>query len=99
MRALRVAAPLRDRLGHEATTGLLELVDTAQADWKEDVMTAAIDRFERRLTEEVSDLRVAIVRELHDSRVETLKWSFVFWIGEIAALTGVIATLFRATGR
>jgi hypothetical protein len=51
---------LKDRLGPEATDGLLRLLDQVQIDLREDVITACTDRFERRLVEEVSGLRVQI---------------------------------------
>jgi hypothetical protein len=96
---VRVSLALRDRLGHDATTGLLDLVDGAHAEWKDDVMTAVADRFERRLTEEISGLRVAITRELHDTRVDIIKWSFLFWVGQLAALAAIVAVIVRAVGR
>jgi hypothetical protein len=95
----RVPTSLQNRLGHDATNELLEFVETAHDDWKDDVMIALADRFERRMAEQMSEFRVAIVKELHDSRVEILKWSFFFWIGQMAALVGICALLFRGAGR
>jgi hypothetical protein len=109
MRANRVSPALRDRLGHEGTIGLLELVDAEKREWSDAVLTAAADkitlavnaaadRYERRLAEELSGLRTAIVREIHDGRVEIIKWSFLFWIGQVAVIAGLLAVLLR-TGR
>ena len=67
------------------------------------------ERFERRLREEISGVRGEIsgVRvELHDGlaavrheidnvRVEVLKWSFLFWIGQVAAMAGLLAFMLR----
>jgi hypothetical protein len=39
---------------------LLELFDAARAEWTNDVTTSAVDRFERRLTGEISGVRVLI---------------------------------------
>ena len=77
------------------------------AAWKEDVLSAASDRFERRLTEEMSALRLDVRQEVHDgltsvgreiatTRVEYIKWSFLFWIGQIAAIGGVVALILRS---
>jgi hypothetical protein len=52
-----VPASLRGRLGAEATAGLVECLDRARREWKGEVVTLAVERFERRLTEEVSGLR------------------------------------------
>jgi hypothetical protein len=49
---------LRTRLGDEATFGLIELLDSDRRQWSEHVLSLAADRFERRLAEEISALRV-----------------------------------------
>jgi hypothetical protein len=106
MRDHRVSAALRERLGHEATIGLLELVDAERREWSDTVLTvaaekitlavsAAADRYERRLAEEISGLRTAIVREIHDGRVEIIKWSFLFWIGQVAVVLGLFGVVLR----
>ncbi len=53
---------LKDRLGPEATNGLLQLIDGMEIDLREDVITACTERFERRLVEETSTLRVQIAQ-------------------------------------
>ena len=99
MRSVRVPVPLRDRLGHEASTSLLDMVDSAGAEWKDDVMMAVGDRFERRLTEAITELRVDVIREIHSGRVEIIKWSFAFWVTQLAAFAGlVVAVLWRTLG-
>jgi len=55
-----VPIKLRERLGPEATTGLLHVLDMAQHDWKDDVLSLAAERFERRLAEVGASLRVQI---------------------------------------
>src|SRR3954470_13715870 len=102
-----VSAALRERLGHEGTIGLLELVGAERREWSDAVLTAAADkitlavnaaadRYERRLAEEMCGLRTAIVREIHDGRVEIVKWSFLFWIGQVAVIAGLLAVMLRA---
>ena len=91
-------------------------------------MTAAIDRFEYRLTTELSSLRIDVVREISTLRhdvtrdiaalrqdmtqeaatlrqdftrdlssvsVELLKWSFLFWVGQVAAMAVLLAFMMR----
>ena len=65
------------------------------AEWSERVLTLATERFERRLTEEVSGLRVELARM--ESRL--LKWSFLFWAGQVAAMAGLLAFMLRGIGR
>jgi hypothetical protein len=62
----------------------------------------ASDRFERRLTEDMSALRVemhqgfaTLRQEMAGMRVEWLKWSFLFWIGHVGITLGVVAYMIR----
>ena len=93
---------VRTRLGDDATFGLIELLDSDRREWSEHVLSVAADRFERRLTEEISDFREEIREGLRDgltsvrqeiatTRVEMLTWSFLFWIGQVAAMAGLLA--------
>jgi regulation of enolase protein 1 (concanavalin A-like superfamily) len=102
----RVPAALRARLGDDATFGLIEVLDSDRKEWSEHVLSVAANRFERRLTEEISVLRVEVRDALHDglssvrqematTRVEMLKWSFLFWLGQVAAMAGLLAFMLR----
>lgn len=53
-----VPSALRERLGEPATAGLLELLNHTRREWADDVLGVSTDRYERRLTEESSLLRV-----------------------------------------
>jgi hypothetical protein len=95
MSVRRVPGSVRQQLGDEATFGLIELLDSEQKDWSDRMLTMTADRFERRLTEQVGLLR----QDIADARVEMLRWSFVFWIGQVAAVAALLAFMLRATGR
>ncbi len=99
MRVNSVASALRERLGHDATIGLLELVECEHSERDNRVLSVAVERFERRLAEELGQLRVALLREIHEGRSETIKWAFIFWMGQVGALIGLLAFMFRVTGR
>jgi dsDNA-specific endonuclease/ATPase MutS2 len=152
-----VPGPLQDRLGHEATAGLIELLAAAREEWTAEMLERIGDRFERRLTDETTKVRVEMVQgfaalrqemavgvsqlrqemaagvsqlrqemavglsqlrqemavelsrlrqemtegfaalrqELAETRVELLKWTFVFWVGQLFALAGFLAVLLR----
>ena len=66
----RVPAALQDRLGQEATAGLIELLTDARKEWTVEVIGMVGDRFERRLTEETSKLRVELAALRRDLRQE-----------------------------
>lgn len=110
MARTRVPAALSERLGRDATDGLLDLVESSRTEWTEQVLTLAEARFERRLTHEISAFRAEITRELAAIReeftrelaavrVELIRWSFVFWIGQVAVMIGVLAFMLRGVVR
>ncbi|HZR26973.1 MAG TPA: hypothetical protein VFA59_25480 [Vicinamibacterales bacterium] len=69
---------------------MLDMIDERHVEWKDDVMSAVAERFERRLAESVSELRVSLIREIHDGRVELLKWTVVMWVGQMTVLLGLL---------
>jgi hypothetical protein len=91
----RIPAALRTRLGDDATFGLIELLETERKNGSQEVLSTAADRFERRLAEELSGLRQQITQELVTTRVDMLKWSFVFWIGQVAAMAALLSFMLR----
>ncbi|HXG54175.1 MAG TPA: hypothetical protein VNJ03_02235 [Vicinamibacterales bacterium] len=97
-----VSVALQGRLGAEATGGLLQLLDHSHREARDDVIVACTERFERRLVEEMSSLRVQIAQveatlrgEMAAGRVEFIKWSFIFWIGQVLAMIGMVSILLR----
>jgi hypothetical protein len=62
MDSAAIPIALKDRLGPEATDGLLQLMEQVETHLREDVITACTERFERRLVEETSTLRVQIAQ-------------------------------------
>jgi hypothetical protein len=91
----RIPAALRTELGNDATFGLIELLETERKDAGQQMLGTAADRFERRLAEELARFRQDIVKELATTRVEQLRWSFVFWIGQVGAFAALLAYVKR----
>lgn len=95
----RPSSVVREQLGLAATFELIELLEEREHMWSDRVLNVAAERFERRLTEEVCGLRVALVREIHESKTDILRWTFLFWIGQVGVLAGLLAFMFRVAGR
>jgi hypothetical protein len=57
-----VPDPLQDRLGHEATAGLIELLRDTREEWTAEMIERVGDRFERRLTDETTKVRLEMVQ-------------------------------------
>ncbi len=51
------------------------------------------------LRREMYDGLTAIRQEIATNRVELLKWSFLFWAGQITTIAGLLALVFRGTAR
>ena len=145
-----VPSALRERLGGDGSDALLELLENVRTDLREDVITACSERFERRLVEETSALRVQLAQtessirqdlsridsatrqdlarmdaairqdmtrlgaELREAmasmrtdlldrmssdRFDLLKWAFLFWIGQVAAIATMVGIMLRSAGR
>ena len=104
MRPLRVPTALRDKLGADATLGLIEMLHDSSRQSVDDAIDRAAGRFERRLAEELAKMRVELAqglgdlrKELHESLTAThtalLRWSLVFWTGQVVVLVGVLRIL------
>ena len=94
MEHLVVPMALRARLGESGSEGLVDMFSAYQQ--------FATDRYDKRLIaleyglrqefrEGIAQLRV----ELANTRTEMIKWTLVMWIGQFAALAGVMSYLLR----
>ena len=83
MDTLTVPAPVRERLGNPGSEGLMTMFADAHR--------LAIESFERRLSEETSKLRL----DMADLKFDLLKWSFLFWIGQVAVIISVLSWMLR----
>jgi len=112
-----------------------ESLEDVRGEWSEQVLSLAVERFERRLVEETSKLRVEMAqgfsglrqemssldgrlrqemgglrqemgglegrlhKEIGGQRVESLRWSFLFWIGQVAAMAALLGFMLRGLPR
>ena len=104
MRSVIVPTLLIERLGDKGATALSEMLEDNNRACADYVLERTAERFERRLVEETSKLRVDMAQmrsDLHGeilaSRFELIKWNFVFWIGQVVALSGIISLLLRSS--
>src|SRR5438874_1336682 len=91
------SAALRLKLGNEGLIELDDALDTARQHWKEQVLETATDRFERRLTEEMSglrleiaDLRLELAKDIAASQHVTLRWMVGLLIGQAGVIIGTV---------
>jgi len=96
MEPVRVPLALRARLGTGAADAVEDLLNETGREWREDVTSLVEARFERRLTEALSDLKLGLREEMATTRVEMFKWSFLFWIGQVVTLGGLMILVLRS---
>ena len=82
MDVLAVPPPVREKLWNTGSDGLLMMFANAHR--------LATESFERRLAEELSKFRLEMVERMADLRFDLLKWSFLFWIGQIAVMVWML---------
>jgi hypothetical protein len=82
MPMLGVAPPLRVKLGEAGSEGLQMMFADAHR--------IATESFERRLAEEMATMQLKMDAGFANLKFEILKWSFVFWIGQMAAIVGLL---------
>ena len=87
METLLEPPPVREKLGDAGSDGLVMMFAEAHriATEQLDRTVRELDeRFERRLSQRLAELRF-----------ELLKWTFVFWIGQLAAMTAILSLMLR----
>lgn len=153
MPIITIPKPLREKLGDEGSDALVQLINQAAESTRTDVVALVGERFERRLAEELSKLRIEIGQlraevsgemaklraelrgEMSQHRSEVsdefvkfrsevssefaklraevqveisglrtemarfeariIRWMFIFWIGQIGAILGILFVFFR----
>ena len=94
MQTLLVPGPVREKLGDEGSDGLVMMfaeayrLGTDQLDRRIAEVSAS---FDRKLAEEVAKLRL----DMATLKFDLLKWNFLFWIGQLAAMTAILSVMLR----
>ena len=81
---------------------MVELLNTSEQHSRDSVTTLVEEKFERRLSEEMAKMRgelteeISKVREeLHRNQASTIRWMFLFWVGQIGAVLGILIAFFQ----
>ena len=89
-----LAQKIRDTFGNEAgteLTGILDKVATDIAGLRDSISDLRGDMAELRHQTEMGFSRMEKV--ISDSRADLIKWSFVFWVGAVAAIAALAGVL------
>ena len=91
---LELYEKLKPKLGEDEARALLEFVETSVQD-----KAATKDDLERTassLRDELHRNEAVLRKEIQEVKVDLLKWSFAFWVGAVAVLSGIMFALLRA---
>jgi hypothetical protein len=90
----RLLQRLHDTLGDEATNDLFawweEAASVNRAAIRE-VVDLYFERFEARLDKGLAEVRT----EMANQRADLIKWMFIFWVGTVVPLAGLVLALNR----
>ena len=84
MTVIAIPRILRDKLTDEGADALVEIINKSDDKTKEDVITLAEEKFERRLAEEIGKVRSDLI-----------KWMFIFIFGQFWAIVGTLFVFFK----
>lgn len=73
---------LDNRITSEISAVRVELGETEQ-------------RLDNRITSETSNVRTELSEKIQKSKTDTIKWMFIFYIGQIGALLGILFAVFK----
>jgi len=59
-------------------------------------LTKEIEGVRTDLTKEIEGVRADLTKEISNSKSSLIKWSFLFWIGQMSALLGIGFFIFKA---
>ena len=94
---------LSDKLGSDTAEAMFKYIDnkterSVEANiqslaTKDDLQTLKgdIQKEFANVRKEISDVR----KEIGDSKADTIKWMFIFWIGQVGAMLGIIFLFFK----
>lgn len=89
---------LKSRLGDDGLFELHELLGSERQETKKDVLEVATDRFERRLSEELGNVRVEIAgvrADMAAMQASLLRWMFGLWVTQLAFTVTVVGLFFH----
>jgi len=109
MPVVAVGKPLREKLGDDGVDSLVQLINQSQAEHKNDILKMVEEKFERRLSEEIGSVLVKIAEtkselmtiilelktENAKSKAELIKWMFIFWVGQLGMMLGILFAFFK----
>ena len=100
MTVITIREPLRQALGDKGSDSLVDVLNEILRDRRDDILQVVEEKFERRLIEENSKTRSELLEKIGEVKTDgarrhadTIKWMFIFWVGQIAVLVALLTLL------
>lgn len=82
---LEIYEKLKPKLGEEEARSLVEYIQEAVREAKGDLATKA----------DLAILKADLSRQIESVKADLLKWTFAFWIGNVAVISGIVFAIVR----
>ena len=82
---------LRQKLGDEGAKELVDIINVSIKTAREHFNEASTGKIERRITETKAELQ----KQIAETRADLIKWMFIFWIGQVVAIAGILRLFAR----
>jgi hypothetical protein len=95
------SASFERRLGEETSRLRVEMAGL-RADLRQEMaqlsanLRQEMTELRANLRQEMAQLGAALREEIADGRFELIKWCFLFWLGQVVAVSGILALMLRA---
>ena len=101
MARVPVGLALRDRLDENGVRDLESYVEEHEHNRRTDVVNQITERLDFRMNEcakrnEMLDGFSRVVERMADMKSELVRWSFVFWIGQVAVIMALLSYMLRS---
>ena len=85
-------------LDNKLTTEIkeLDLKLTKEIKGLDNKLTKEIKELDNKLTKEIKELDLKLTKEIKETKSDLLKWSFLFWSSQLAALIGIGFFVYKA---
>jgi DNA anti-recombination protein RmuC len=83
------ASKLRAEIGH-LRGEMIERIESVRSE-----LTGRIESVRSELTGRIESVRSELSGRIESVRSELIKWMFVFWVGQIGAIVGILFAFFR----
>jgi len=111
MQIIAVPRVLREKLGEDGVDSLIELLNRVSAredvltfveEKFERRLSEEMAKINQRITNEVAKINQRISEEIHQVRAEIhrmradiIKWMFIFWVGQIGVIVGLLIAFLK----